>query len=334
MDPRRRGTGRADATSSGRAGVGTREDIPRRRGDDDLLELARDGDRDAFAIWWHRTGRNCRRTATGCSGRAGCRGRVAGDAARGVAGPGGFRRPLVGAHLAVPGGDQPLPQQCCAPRAAGRWRRAVAGAAPQPTRYGEVSWLQPYPDDLLDELSDQAPGPEARYESREAISLAFVTAVQLLPPTSVPCCCCATSSASAPAKPRELLGLSEDAVTSALKRARASMAGIEGRTPPPAAGSAEEHELTERFVAAFTALDIDAIVALMTDDAWVKMPPLPSSTTVGTPGAVPPRDPRTSGADRRMVPVRANRHPAWGAYVREPAPGSPAQRTDHDGRDR
>jgi len=66
-------------------------------------------------------------------------------------------------------------------------RRPVTAAplpiqAPEPTRIGEVLWLQPYPDVLLDGLSDQAPGPEARYESREAISLAFVTAVQLLPP--------------------------------------------------------------------------------------------------------------------------------------------------------
>ncbi len=53
---------------------------------------------------------------------------------------------------------------------------------PDPTRLGEVSWLEPYPDALLAELPDDAPGPLARYEAREAISLAFVTALQLLPP--------------------------------------------------------------------------------------------------------------------------------------------------------
>jgi hypothetical protein len=50
-----------------------------------------------------------------------------------------------------------------------------------------VTWLEPYPDVLLEGLADAAPGPEARYEAREAISVAFVTALQLLPPGSVPC---------------------------------------------------------------------------------------------------------------------------------------------------
>src|SRR5262249_27208824 len=53
---------------------------------------------------------------------------------------------------------------------------------PEPTRLGEVLWLEPYPDDLLAEFADATPGPEARYESAEAISLAFITAIQLLPP--------------------------------------------------------------------------------------------------------------------------------------------------------
>ena len=53
---------------------------------------------------------------------------------------------------------------------------------PEPTRLGEVTWLEPYPDDLLEGLADTTPGPDARYEAREAISLAFITAVQRLPP--------------------------------------------------------------------------------------------------------------------------------------------------------
>ena len=53
---------------------------------------------------------------------------------------------------------------------------------PEPTRLGDVPWLEPYPDLLLDQLTSTEPGPEARYEVTEAISLAFITALQLLPP--------------------------------------------------------------------------------------------------------------------------------------------------------
>ena len=74
----------------------------------------------------------------------------------------------------------------------------------------------------------------------------------------------------------ELLGLTEDAVTSAHKRARATMdAPHSPDPPPPPPGGPEERALLDRFVAAFTELDVDALVALMTDDAWVRMPPLP-----------------------------------------------------------
>jgi RNA polymerase sigma-70 factor (TIGR02960 family) len=193
--------------------------------------------------------------------------------------------------------------------------------APEPTRLGEVSWLQPYPDVLLDDLPDRAPGPEARYESREAISLAFVTAVQLLPPNQRAVLLLRDVLGFRAAEAADLLGLSEDAVTSALKRARAGLAGTQA-APPPAAGSAAERELTERFVAAFTELDIDAIVALMTDDAWVKMPPLPfeyhGREAAGRFLAA------IHGGRRRidaMLPVRANRHPAWGSYTRDPGTG-------------
>ena len=147
---------------------------------------------------------------------------------------------------------------------------------PEPTRLGEVLWLQPYPDVLLDGLADQAPGPEARYESREAISLAFVTAVQLLPPNQRAVLLLRDVLGYRARETAELLGLTEDAVTSALKRARATMdAARSPDLPPPPSGGPEERALLDRFVAAFTELDVDALVALMTDDAWVRMPPLP-----------------------------------------------------------
>ena len=71
---------------------------------------------------------------------------------------------------------------------------------PKSTGAGDPPWLEPYPDILLDHLVDPLPGPEARYETTEAISLAFITALQLLPPRSAPCLCCATSLVTAPAR--------------------------------------------------------------------------------------------------------------------------------------
>ena len=212
-------------------------------------------------------------------------------------------------------------------------RRPVAAAPlpiapPEPTRMGEVLWLQPYPDVLLDGLlevlSDQAPGPEARYESREAISLAFVTAVQLLPPNQRAVLLLRDVLGYRANETARLLGLTEDAVTSALRRARATMdtARPSGPLPPPPGGP-EERALVDRFVAAFTDLDVDALVALMTDDVWVRMPPLPFEYR-GTEAAH--RFFTATAAHRRqvarLVPVRANGQPAWGEYRRDAVTGA------------
>jgi RNA polymerase sigma-70 factor (TIGR02960 family) len=208
-------------------------------------------------------------------------------------------------------------------------RRPVAAAplpvpAPEPTRLGEVLWLQPYPD-ALEGLPDQAPGPEARYESREAISLAFITAVQLLPPNQRAVLLLRDVLGYRASETAELLGLTEDAVTSALKRARATMEAA--RSPdsprPPPTGGPEERALLDRFVAAFTEHDVDALVALLTDDAWVRMPPLPFEYrgTAAVHRFFTAIDPHWRRIDR-MVPVRANGQPAWGEYVRDTVTGT------------
>lgn len=193
--------------------------------------------------------------------------------------------------------------------------------APEPSRSGEVLWLQPYPDVLLDGLPDQLPGPEARYESREAISLAFVTAVQLLPPNQRAVLLLRDVLGYRAGETAELLGLTEAAVNSALARARATM-DAKAVVRPVAAGDAEERALTDRFVQAFTDQDVDALVALMTSDAWVRMPPLPFEYH-GT--AAAHRFFSALAAHRRqiaaMVPVRANGQPAWGEYIRDPVTG-------------
>src|ERR1700722_3472890 len=136
-------------------------------------------------------------------------------------------------------------------------RRPVAAvplpvAPPDPTRLGEVPWLQPYPDVLLDGLPDQAPGPEAHYETREAISLAFITAVQLLPPNRRAVLLLRDVLGYSAHETAELLEITEDAVTNALKRARATMESARPANPSPQPGSPEERALLERFVAAFT----------------------------------------------------------------------------------
>ncbi|MDQ1464230.1 MAG: hypothetical protein QOC73_1171 [Actinomycetota bacterium] len=207
-------------------------------------------------------------------------------------------------------------------------RRALAAdplpvPAPEPTRLGEVLWLQPYPDALLEGLPDQAPGPEARYESREAISLAFVTAVQLLPANQRAVLLLRDVLGYRASETAELLGLTEDAVTSALKRARATMdAARSNDLPAPEPGGPEERELLDRFLAVFTAHDVDGLVALMTDDAWVRMPPLPfeNRRTEALHRFFTAIRPHWRQMDH-LVPVRANGQPAWGDYRRDPATG-------------
>ncbi|GLK99253.1 sigma-70 family RNA polymerase sigma factor [Dactylosporangium matsuzakiense] len=189
---------------------------------------------------------------------------------------------------------------------------------PEPTRLGEVLWLQPYPDALLDGVADAAPGPEAQYETREAISLEFVTAVQLLPPNQRAVLLLRDVLGYRAREVAGLLGLTEDAVNSALKRARATLQASRPAGSPPPAGSATERALLDRFVEAFTVLDVDALVTLMTDDAWVRMPPLPfeyrGSDTLHRFFSVIRAG--IGGVDR-MVPVRANGQPAWGEYLRD-----------------
>jgi RNA polymerase sigma-70 factor (ECF subfamily) len=208
-------------------------------------------------------------------------------------------------------------------------RRPVAatplpGPPPEPSRLGDVPWLQPYPDLLLDGVPDETPGPEARYESREAISLAFVTAVQLLPPNQRAVLLLRDVLGYRASEAAQLLGLTEDAVAGALKRARATLDAARSpeRPPPPPTGGQQERDLIDRFVTAFTQHDVNALLALMTDDAWVRMPPLPFEYR-GTEAAR--RFFTAIDAHRRaiarMVPVRANGQPAWGEYVRDPASG-------------
>jgi RNA polymerase sigma-70 factor (TIGR02960 family) len=149
--------------------------------------------------------------------------------------------------------------------------------APAPTRHSEVTWLEPFPDALLAGIADDAPGPEARYESREAISLAFITALQLLPPRQRAVLLLRDVLGYPAGEAAGILGVTPEAVSSALKRARAAVKGQPrtGPEPPAHSCSARERHLAERLTRAYEAGDVDAIIALFTEDAWLRMPPMP-----------------------------------------------------------
>jgi RNA polymerase sigma-70 factor (TIGR02960 family) len=192
---------------------------------------------------------------------------------------------------------------------------------PPPTRMGEPVWLEPYPDALLDELPDAAAGPEARYETKEAVALAFVTGLQRMAPRQRAVLVLRDVLGFSAAEVAAMLECSEASVTSLLQRARATldarMAPDRARAPMPR--SARERELVARFAEAFEQDDVDGVIALLTDDAWVTMPPEPyeyqGAEAIGRflrdrvaarPGGV------------RLVPTRANGQPAFGHYIQDP----------------
>jgi RNA polymerase sigma-70 factor (ECF subfamily) len=193
---------------------------------------------------------------------------------------------------------------------------------PDPTRLGEVVWLQPYPDNLLDSVAGAPPGPEARYEQAEAVSLAFVTALQVLPPRQVAVLILRDVLGFHASEVADMLDTTVDSVNSALKRARAGLQrGQEtaaGRHSPPAAGSPVEEATVAKFVTAWNAADIDALTALLTDDVFLSMPPLPFEYEGKD--AVARFCAAMFGTGRRfdLLPARANGQPAFGVYLHTP----------------
>ena len=193
---------------------------------------------------------------------------------------------------------------------------------PEPTRLGEVVWLEPVPGALVETAMDVPLGPEARYEQTESISLAFVAALQVLPPRQLAVLILRDVLGFHAGEVADVLDSSVESVKSALKRARASLQqrrpGAGDREPPPAAGSPVEDALVARFASAWEAADLDALVALLTDDVFMSMPPMPfeyegRDVVVRFCAAI-------FGAGRRfdLVPTRANGQPAFGAYLRTP----------------
>src|SRR5438874_3511350 len=148
---------------------------------------------------------------------------------------------------------------------------------PEPTRLGEVVWLEPYPDAFLGGAIDVPLGPEARYEQSESISLAFVTALQVLPPRQLAVLILRDVLGFHADEVADMLDSSVESIKSALKRARASLQRrrptIDDREPPLACGSPSEDAIVAKFVRAWEAADLEALVALLTDDVFMSMPP-------------------------------------------------------------
>jgi RNA polymerase sigma-70 factor, ECF subfamily len=189
---------------------------------------------------------------------------------------------------------------------------------PDGTPATDVAWLEPYPDSDLEGIADDAPNPEARYSSHQAIQLAFVAVIQRLPPRQravlLLCDVLGWSAAEAAA----LLGGSIASVNSALQRSRETLAKRypDGRAPAALAPNADQEELLGRYLRAWEGLDLDSFVSLLKEDATYTMPPLPQ-WYAGREAI------RTffewawkSYAGYRMIPIAANGQPAFAAYSR------------------
>jgi len=192
---------------------------------------------------------------------------------------------------------------------------------PEPSRLREPVWLEPYPDALLEDIVDQTHDPSARYETREAIGLAFVAGLQRLPPRQRAVLVLRDTLGYRAREVAEMLGTTEESVMSALHRARTALEAElpASREQAPLPSSPPERELVARFTDAFEGGDVERVVSLLTEDARLTMPPEPleyhgAAAIARFLSTVP------AGGQLemfRLVPTRANGQPAFGCYVRD-----------------
>jgi len=182
----------------------------------------------------------------------------------------------------------------------------------------DVAWLEPYPDSNLEGIADDAPNPEARYASREAVQLAFVAVIQQLPPRqrAVVLLCDVLGWSAAEAK--NLLGGSTASINSALQRARETLAKRypDGRPAAAAAPTTAQRKLLDRYIKAWEQLDVDGFVALLKEDATYTMPPIPQWYVGREAIGNFFRFAWKLYDGYRMVPTAANGQPAFAAYSR------------------
>jgi len=196
---------------------------------------------------------------------------------------------------------------------------------PEPTRWNEPVWLEPYPDLFLDGVPDVAPGPDARYESKETIELAFIVGLQHLPPQQRAVLMLRDVLGYRAEEVAEMLETSAASVNSLLRRARAAFESrlpAAGRERAPLPNSKLEREITDRFAETVENGDVDGMVALLTNDAWLTMPPLPHAYQGHDAiGAFLRGREQRRGVRLRVVPTRANTQPAFGCYLPVPETG-------------
>ncbi|HEV7663758.1 MAG TPA: RNA polymerase subunit sigma-70 [Chloroflexota bacterium] len=179
----------------------------------------------------------------------------------------------------------------------------------------ETPWLEPFPDAWLD-VADAEPGPDVRYETKEAIGLAFVATLQNLAPRQRAVLLLRDVLGFSAQDVASLLDMTVAAANSALQRARDRLTGVqppnESRLHPDA-----ERALVERYVGAWERGDMAAFIGLLKSDAVFSMPPLPEWYVGRTAiaeffgWATGPAGP----GPFRFVPTRANNSPAFGIYA-------------------
>ena len=195
-------------------------------------------------------------------------------------------------------------------------------SGPAPTGSETVTWLQPYPDLLLDGLPDDDPGPEARVERHEAVSLAFITALQLLSPRARAVLVLRDVLGFTAREVAATLDSTEEAVAMTLSRARAAVRDKAPQASASGPSAPADTTLAHRLAAALTAHDIDQVVSLLTEDVRIAMPPLPAVWA----GKLRAAEFLAEVAFRlvpegRFIQTQANRQPALAVYTRDGSTG-------------
>jgi len=183
----------------------------------------------------------------------------------------------------------------------------------------DIAWLEPYPDTALNEVVDVAPGPEARYELRESIQLAFIAAIQQLPARQRAVLLLRDVLGWSAIETAQLLDTTVASVNSALQRARATLERDPSAAGPgtPQPTDAAQHELLERYIHSWESADMDTFAALLKEDAVLRMPPwiqwFRGRDAIRT-FFLSIRQPRPSGGSRATF-VGANGQPAFAHYT-------------------